>query len=301
MATRLVSFHGREDGAPTHTGVLIDDDYLIQLVTTATPLSIASDPRALEEVREWLGAEGVSRERLPLKDVRLTAPVDPFRIFAIGRNYVEHAKEGGGEVPDYPMIFFKPNSSVVGPGDDIIAWPTTQKIDWEGELTAVVGKRGRDIPVENALEYVAGYTIANDVTARDWQRRTSQFDAGKMFDTFCPLGPCLVPADEVDPQNLDLETTVNGVLMQSGTTRDMVFTVAHLVSYISQAVEIRPGDIILTGTPAGVGYAREVPIFLHPGDEVCVSISEIGLLVNSVANPADVVDESYVTHDQVSA
>jgi 2-keto-4-pentenoate hydratase/2-oxohepta-3-ene-1,7-dioic acid hydratase in catechol pathway len=217
-------------------------------------------------------------------DPVLAAPVlDPPRIFAIGRNYAEHAKEGGAEVGEYPMIFFKPATCIVGDGEPVQIPPTTEKVDWEAELAVVIGTGGKYIAEDDALGHVAGYTVSNDVTARDWQRRTSQFDAGKMFDTFLPLGPVLVTADEIpDPQSLAISLTVNGETMQDGTTADMVFSVAALVSYVSHGVRLLPGDIILSGTPAGVGYARETPVFLHPGDEMTVTIEGVGSLTNPV-------------------
>ena len=221
-------------------------------------------------------------------DPVLVAPLlDPPRIFAIGRNYAEHAKEGGAEVGEHPMIFFKPATCIVGDGEPVVIPPTTEKVDWEAELAVVIGTGGKYIAEADALDHVAAYTVSNDVTARDWQRRTSQFDAGKMFDTFLPLGPALVTADEIpDPQRLAISTVVNGTTMQDGTTADMVFPVAALVSYLSHGVRLLPGDVILSGTPAGVGYARATPIFLHPGDEVTVRIEGVGVLHNPVVAEA---------------
>lgn len=214
----------------------------------------------------------------------LTAPLlDPPRIFAIGRNYAEHAREGGAEIPEYPMIFFKPATAIVGDGDAIRIPRSTEKVDWEGELGVVIGTAGKYIRTDQAMNHVAGYVVANDVTARDWQRRTSQFDSGKMFDTFLPLGPAVVTADEVpEPEQLEVTTMVNDVTMQRGTTADMLFPIAALVSYLSQAVRLLPGDLILTGTPPGVGYARTPPVFLHHGDEVAVTIGHLGSLRNPV-------------------
>lgn len=240
---------------------------------------------ALGAVREAVESAGPEAPVLAEEEVEFLPPVlDPPRIFCIGRNYEEHAKEGHAEVPDFPMIFLKPATSLVG-HDGLIEVPSsTEKVDWEGEIAIVIGTAGRDIPEERALEHVAGYSIANDVTARDWQRRTSQFDAGKMFDTFGPLGPSLVTPDEVgDVTRLRVETRVNGEVMQSGNSGDMVFPMAMLVSYISQAVRLLPGDIILTGTPSGVGYARTPPVYLAPGDVVEVSVSGLGELRNRVA------------------
>ncbi len=239
---------------------------------------------ALDAVRAAVAAADGSAVYHAESDVTFLPPVgDPPRIFCIGRNYEEHAKEGKAEVPDFPMIFLKPATSLAGHGQPIEVPASTEKVDWEGEIALVVGIGGRDIPEERALEHVAGYSIANDVTARDWQRRTSQFDQGKMFDTFGPFGPYLVTPDEVgDVTDLHVETRVNGEVMQSGNSGDMVFPVAMLVSYLSQAVRLLPGDVILTGTPSGVGYARTPPVYLVPGDVVEVTVSGLGELRNEV-------------------
>lgn len=221
---------------------------------------------------------------LEIDAVEFLPPVlDPPRIFCIGRNYEEHAKEGNADVPEFPMVFLKPWTSLIGHDQSIQVPDSTDRVDWEGEIAIVIGTAGRDVPEDRAFEHVAGYAIANDVTARDWQRRTSQFDAGKMFDTFGPLGPYLVTADEVaDPDRLQVETRVNGAVMQSGTSADMVFSMAHLVSYLSRAVRLLPGDVILTGTPSGVGYARTPPVYLVPGDVVEVEVTGLGVLRNPV-------------------
>jgi 2-keto-4-pentenoate hydratase/2-oxohepta-3-ene-1,7-dioic acid hydratase in catechol pathway len=212
----------------------------------------------------------------------LPALTAPPRIFCIGRNYAEHAKEGNAEVPDTPMIFFKPATSLIGDGAPIVIPASTDRVDWEAELAVIIGVAGRDIPEESALDHVAGYSIANDVTARDWQRRTSQFDAGKMFDTFCPLGPGFAAAADFDPSARAITTRVNGELMQDGNTSDMIFSSAHLISYLSQAVRLVPGDVILSGTPSGVGYARTPPVYLVPGDVVEVTVEGLGTLRNPV-------------------
>jgi acylpyruvate hydrolase len=233
----------------------------------------------------WLEALAASDAPVMSEEaVTFLPPVlDPPRVFCIGRNYAEHAKEGKAEVPDFPMIFLKPATSLVGHQQDIEVPGSTEKVDWEGEIAVIIGRGGRDIPEATALEHVAGYAVSNDVTARDWQRRTSQFDGGKMFDTFGPIGPYLVTPDEVaDVADMRVETRVNGELMQVGNSGDMIFPMAMLVSYISQAVRLLPGDVILTGTPSGVGYARIPPIYLVPGDVVEVSVSGLGVLRNGV-------------------
>jgi len=263
----------------------------LQTLLSGTPWETATlreilegGPSALSEVGRKVGSPDASAPYLTAGHFEFLPPIlDPPRIFCIGRNYEEHAKEGNADVPDFPMIFLKPTTCLVGNGQAIEIPLTTSKVDWEGEIAIIIGTAGRDIPEQRALEHIAGYTIANDVTARDWQRRTTQFDAGKMFDTFGPFGPYLVTADEVpDPADLRVETRVNGEVMQSGNSADMVFSMANLVSYISGAVRLLPGDVILTGTPSGVGYARTPPVFLAPGDVVEVEVSGLGVLRNPV-------------------
>ena len=213
--------------------------------------------------------------------------LDPPRIFCVGRNYEEHAREGNAEVPDFPMIFLKPATALLGHDRTVSVPGSTQKVDWEGEIAVVVGRGGRDISEDCAWEHVYGLTVANDLTARDWQRRTSQFDAGKMFDGFGPLGPVLTTLDEVeDVGTLRVTTHVNGELMQSGSVTEMVFPIPHLVAYLSQAVTLLPGDVILTGTPSGVGYARTPPVFLEHGDTVEVAVEGLGRLRNRIRHEA---------------
>lgn len=219
---------------------------------------------------------------------KLLAPVVPPNILAIGLNYRKHAEEGGKGVPERPMLFMKTTTSVQNPGDPIIipaTEPATTEIDYEAELAVVIGRTCKDVVVADALSYVLGYTCANDVSARDWQNKWGggQFCQAKSFDTFCPLGPVLVTADELtDPQDLGIRTILNGEPMQDWTTGDMVFGVAELVSFLSRGRTLLPGTVILTGTPHGVGFARRPPVFLSPGDVVTVEIEGIGALTNPV-------------------
>ena len=212
---------------------------------------------------------------LPLADVRLLPPVLPSKVIGIGKNYVEHAREMGGEAPDTPVMFLKPSTSVVGQGDAVVLPPQSARVEHEGELAVVIGRLARDVPTERVAEVVLGYTCADDVTARDLQQSDGQWTRGKGFDTFCPLGPWI--ATEVDPAGLDLVTTVNGEVRQSGNTRDLVHSVVDLVAFVSSVMTLLPGDVILTGTPAGVGP-------LADGDEVRVTISEVGELVHRVTS-----------------
>ena len=210
---------------------------------------------------------------IPLESVRLLAPVLPGKIICVGRNYEEHAKELNNPVPDIPLLFLKPPSSVIATGEKIVLPPQSRQVDHEGELVVVIGKRGRWIPPERALEHVFGYTIANDVTARDLQRRDVQFTRGKGFDTFCPLGPWI----ETDFDLTDALVTcrVNNEMRQMASTREMIFSVPQLIAFISSVMTLEAGDIILTGTPAGVG-----PLTANDGVEV--SIEGIGVLRNPV-------------------
>jgi len=211
---------------------------------------------------------------MPMERVRLYAPVIPSKIIAVGRNYVEHAKEQNVEVPDIPLIFLKPPSSIIGPGDKILLPPQSQRVEHEGELAVVIGKRGRWIPAEKALEHVFGYTCANDVTARDLQRRDGQWTRGKGFDTFCPLGPWI--ETELDPADALVSCRVNGEMRQMASSREMVCTIPEWIAYISSVMTLQPGDVILTGTPAGISPLEE-------GDTVEVSVEGIGELRNPVA------------------
>ncbi len=211
---------------------------------------------------------------LPLEAVRLLPPVLPSKIICVGRNYAEHAKEHDAEVPDVPLIFLKPPTTLIGPGDTILVPPQSQRVEHEGELAIVIGRRGRRIDPAAASSYILGYTIANDVTARDLQRRDNQWTRAKGFDTFCPLGPWI--DTEFDPTDALITCHVNGEMRQMASTHDMVFQVPQLIAFVSSFMTIEPGDILLTGTPAGVGP-------LIPGDTVEVKIDGIGSLSNPVA------------------
>ena len=211
--------------------------------------------------------------RRPLADVRLLAPILPSKIVAVARNYADHAKEMGGEVTEEPMIFLKPSTSVIGPNDAVVLPSQSQQVDFEGELAVVIGAFCRDVDPDRADEVIFGYTIANDVTARDLQRTDGQWARAKGFDTFCPLGPWI--ETRLDATDLALETSVDGEVRQRGRTSQFVHSIADLIAYVSAAMTLLPGDVILTGTPAGVGP-------LHDGETVAVSIEGIGTLSNRV-------------------
>jgi 2-keto-4-pentenoate hydratase/2-oxohepta-3-ene-1,7-dioic acid hydratase in catechol pathway len=221
---------------------------------------------------------------VPVADVRPTAPVPrPGKVVCVGLNYRDHALEAGLEIPEVPILFPKFANSVVGPGDPIVVLPETRRVDYEAELGVVIGRHAFRVGEDEALSYVAGYTCMNDVSARDLQNRTSQWMLGKAIDTFLPCGPWLVTVDEIaDPQALAIRCEVNGRELQSSTTAQMVFGVAELVASISRTMTLEPGDLIATGTPPGVGFARTPPVYLEDGDEVTVEIENLGRLTNPV-------------------
>lgn len=219
---------------------------------------------------------------------RWLAPVAPVNIFGIGLNYRAHAAETGAAIPPQPVVFMKPTTTVAGPGA-VIGLPRVcdqgPEVDYEAELAVVIGRAARDVSEEAALDYVLGYTCANDVSARRLQKSDAagQWIRGKSFDSFCPLGPVLVTADEIpDPQALAVTCTLNGERVQTGHTSDMIFRVAELIAYLSRDTTLLPGTLILTGTPPGVGMARQPPRFLAAGDQVIVEIEGIGALQNPV-------------------
>ncbi|QQE11039.1 fumarylacetoacetate hydrolase family protein [Planctomycetota bacterium] len=219
---------------------------------------------------------------------RQLAPLIPPNIYCIGRNYAEHAKEGGADIPTTPVIFMKPTTAVTNPNSPVIIPACSSKngeVDFEAELAVIIGKGGRNIAEEDALDHVFGYTVANDISARKHQKHTGggQWIRGKSFDTFCPLGPAIVTADEVsDPQDLPISLTLNDQTMQFDNTKNMIFSVAFLISFISRDTTLLPGTTILTGTPSGVGFARKPPVWLQAGDKMAVTVGSVGTLVNPV-------------------
>ncbi|GAA1310336.1 2-hydroxyhepta-2,4-diene-1,7-dioate isomerase [Planotetraspora silvatica] len=222
------------------------------------------------------GGIQLTGERYPLAEVRVVAPMLPSKVIAIGRNYADHAKEMGNEAPAEPIVFLKPNTSVIGSGE-AIAYPEklSERVDFEGELAVVIGRLCREVPVERAFDVIFGYTCANDVTARDLQSKDGQWTRAKGFDTFCPLGPWIETS--LDPSDLALTTTVNGELRQSARTSLLLHDIPTLIAHVSAFMTLLPGDVILTGTPAGVGP-------LSVGDEVSIGIEGIGTLTNRVVS-----------------
>jgi 2-keto-4-pentenoate hydratase/2-oxohepta-3-ene-1,7-dioic acid hydratase in catechol pathway len=285
---RLVTF--------THSGStrvgLLEDGQVVDLAAAAPDLPremcafLAAGERALDAARA--AARG-GKGRIPAADAKIEAPIRrPPKILAVGLNYADHVRETGREAPKVPMIFNKQSTAVIGPGGAVHVPRVSAMVDWEGELAFVIGRRCRHVPRDRAASVIAGYTIVNDVSVRDWQHRVPTFTMGKSFDTHCPLGPAIVTADEVgDPHALDLRTWVNDDLRQSSNTRELIFDCFYLVEHLSTAFTLEPGDVISTGTPSGVGAAMKPPVFLEAGDTVRVAIDKLGELRNPVvAEPA---------------
>ncbi|HEV2972647.1 MAG TPA: fumarylacetoacetate hydrolase family protein [Pirellulales bacterium] len=281
---RLVSYQSAAGSrvAVARDGALVD-------LNRADP----SLPAAIVELLE-LGPTGIERaaaavaagKSFPMESVKLLAPVPrPEKVICVGLNYADHARETGKDPPPEPVIFCKFVTSVAAHGDPIVLPKSSRKVDYEAELVVVIGRAGRHIPVEESLAHVAGYCCGHDVSARDWQtgKPGGQWLLGKSFDGFAPFGPELVTADELgDSGNLRVQLRINGLTMQDSSTRQFIFSVAELVAYISGVCTLHTGDVIFTGTPPGVGFARKPPVFLKPGDVVEVEIERIGVLRNPV-------------------
>jgi 2-keto-4-pentenoate hydratase/2-oxohepta-3-ene-1,7-dioic acid hydratase in catechol pathway len=250
-------------------------------------LEESSHPAA-DAVREALAAGAdldVAGLRVPADAVTVLAPLaNPSKIIAVGLNYRLHADEAQMETSPAPLLFAKTPNTVLGADVELtVTAGSTAQLDYEGEMAAIIGLEASRVPIATALDHVFGYTVSNDVSARDAQFADGQWTRGKSFDGFCPLGPWLVTADEIgDPQSLELSTFVNGIEQQRASTGAMIFPVAELVSYISQTITLVPGDVILTGTPDGVGFAQDPPLFLTDGDEVAVTVERIGTLRNTI-------------------
>ena len=244
-----------------------------------------SDGTALRIQGDLLNNYTVTHQKIAV--AKLLAPIVPAAILCIGLNYRKHAEETGAKIPQFPVLFMKSPAALQNPGDPVQI-PTklaSTQVDWECELAVVIGKKGKNIPKEKALDHVLGYTAAIDVSARDWQKDFGggQWCRGKTFDTFCPLGPALLTPDEIpNPNSLHISTTVNGKIMQDSNTADMIFDVPTLIAFLSGSTTLLPGTVILTGTPSGVGMGMKPPLYLKPGDTVTVTIDKIGQLTNPV-------------------
>jgi len=267
---RLVTFQ-TEAGATPQAGI-VSSDQVIGLGRDMLSVIASGTLPALAGPRYDLAA------------VKLLAPIPrPPKFICVGMNYRDHAREAGVEIPSVPTIFSKFSNVVIGPGAPIVLPKNSSRPDYEAEFAFVIGPGGRHIPAVHALDHVFGYTIVNDVSARDHQTATSQWLISKSFDTFAPMGPWIVTRDEIaDPHALDLQLEIGGDVLQQSNTRELVFGVPALIEYISSVVTLEPGDIVATGTPAGVGFARKPPRYLRPGDEVVIRIQGIGELRNPV-------------------
>jgi 2-keto-4-pentenoate hydratase/2-oxohepta-3-ene-1,7-dioic acid hydratase in catechol pathway len=230
------------------------------------------------------GAAGAEGPSYPLSEVRLLAPIPrPPKIICVGLNWADHAREAKLEIPKVPTIFAKFPTAAIGPGDAIVLPKASRKPDYEAEFAFIVGRGGRHIPAARWREHVFGYTNFNDVSARDVQTATSQWIMGKTFDTFAPFGPWIVSADEIeDPHSLDITLSINGEVLQCSNTRELIFKIPDLIEFLSSVFTLEPGDIVSTGTPAGVGFARRPPRYLRVGDDVVVSVQGLGQLRNPV-------------------
>ena len=285
---KLVSYESNGDGP--HLGALVDGRVINLALASGGQLPnnllslLGAGGAALDQVRTILEGTNAS-SGTPVDDVRLLAPIsDPSKIVAIGLNYMDHVRETGGKVPEFPTMFTKYTTSIIGPGDAIRWNPeVTSEVDWEAELAVVIGKRASNVSEDEAMEYVAGYMNCHDVSARDLQMRPGdQWIYGKSLDTFCPLGPWFVTKDEIaDPNNLSIRSEVNGEAMQDSSTSELIFKIPYLIHYLSRGITLLPGDVITTGTPDGVGAFRKPPLFLKDGDTVTVEVEGLGRLTNT--------------------
>ncbi len=275
----------------TRIGV-VEGDEVVDLTEAAPDLPremtalFEAPPGALDRARR---AAAETRTRIPLDDVHLEAPIRrPPKILAVGLNYADHVAESGLKAPGHPSIFNKQSTSVTGPYDPVHLPRASQALDYEGELGLVIGKRCRHVPRDRAAEVVAGYLVVNDVSVRDWQFHTPTMTMGKSFDTHCPTGPWIVTADEVgDPHSLGLRTWVDGELRQDSNTKELIFDCFAIIEYLSTAFTLEPGDLISTGTPAGVGIAMKPPRLLVAGDVVRIEVERIGQIENPVISEPD--------------
>lgn len=274
------------DQGPRVVGVALDGRYVdlcaIDAKLPATLRAILETDQGLMAAASALAA-GLTKG--PFVTGRLLAPVsNPSKVICIGLNYRDHAIETNSPIPSEPVVFNKFPQAVVGPDDAVVLPAVAHEVDYEAELVVVIGKSGRRIRKEEAFQYVAGYTVGNDVSARDWQkgRPGGQWLLGKTPDTFAPTGPYLVTADEVDPHDLKIQLRLNGETMQSSSTRELIFGIDALIAHISQLFALQPGDLIFTGTPPGVGVARSPAVYIKPGDRMDVEIEGLGILSNPV-------------------
>ena len=272
-------------------GALLDGESIADLTPSVLPLGLTADEvlRCYDLDTEFLkfASEAVDGGQLPIvnrDDVKLEAPVPrPSKIVCIGLNYLDHVKESGAEIPKSPLIFSKFNTCVAASESSIQLPAGSEQVDFEGELAVVIGRRAKNVDIANAMDYVFGYTNFNDVSARDMQFADGQWQRGKSCDTFAPFGEFVATKDEVpDPHALKIQFRLNGETMQNSNTNQLIFKIPELVEYLSRSITLEPGDVIATGTPPGVGFARKPPVFLKEGDVCEVEIEGLGILINSV-------------------
>jgi len=282
---KLVSF-SELDGAPE--SITVRPGLLLEEANLVIDLGAAGYADALSVITAGITTldRGWAYRGYALDEVRLHAPLaNPPRIFCIGLNYRDHAIESGMEIPKFPVVFFKLVPSIVGPGDAIVLPSITREPDYEAEFAFVIGKGGFQIAASDAQSHVYGYTIINDVSARDIQFSTSQWSLSKSLPTFCPMGPAIVTADEIsDPHALDVELSIDGEVLQHSNTRELIFKIPELIEYISSITPLLPGDIVSTGTPFGVGLGRNPKRWLKPGETVTISVEGLGQLTNPVVS-----------------
>ncbi len=270
----------------THVGKLIagdGEDYVVDLTAAGLParlIDLLAGGAEMLAQADRVAAEGA----VPLSRIKLCAPIpQPGKIICIGLNYRDHATETGQAIPPFPIVFAKYANTVIASGDAIVLPKVTEQVDYEAELGFVIGKRARHVAAADALGYVAGYMPINDVSARDYQNRTSQWSIGKTFDTFAPMGPALVTADEVpDPHNLSIRLTIGDEVLQSSNTSNLIFNVAQLIESLTEVMTLEPGDIVSTGTPSGVGMARTPKRWMRAGEMVSITIEKLGTLSNPI-------------------
>jgi 2-keto-4-pentenoate hydratase/2-oxohepta-3-ene-1,7-dioic acid hydratase in catechol pathway len=280
---RLVTF---QLGGQARPGILSDADTVLDLSTvgfTSILEFIEAGPQARAKA-EAVADRPPEKVKHSLREVKLLAPIPkPRKLICVGLNYRDHAAETNTPIPSVPTIFNKFATAVIGPGENIVLPKVSKAPDYEAEFAFIIGRGGRRIAAEEWEQHVFGYTIVNDVTARDYQRATSQWLMGKTFDTFAPMGPWIVTADEIpDPHTLDVQMVINEEVLQDSNTQELIFKIPDLIAFLSSVFTLEPGDIVSTGTPAGVGFARKPPRYLRPGDDITVKISSIGELRNPV-------------------
>jgi 2-keto-4-pentenoate hydratase/2-oxohepta-3-ene-1,7-dioic acid hydratase in catechol pathway len=280
---RFVTF---ESGGKSRPGLLTSKDQVVDL--SAAGFSsilelIEAGPAGRSKAEAFTATAGTDNQ-YALKSVKLRAPIPrPRKLICVGLNYRDHAAETGAQIPDVPTVFNKFATAVIGPGDDIVLPKVSKSPDYEAEFAFVIGTGGRHIAASDWQKHMFGYTLINDVSARDYQRATTQWLMGKTFDTFAPMGPWIITADEIaDPHSLDIQLEIDGEILQNSNTRELIFKIPDLIAFLSSVFTLEPGDIVSTGTPAGVGVARNPQRFLRPGEEVTVRIPGIGELVNPV-------------------